>query len=331
MRIPSLRRTAGVIVIALLGTTTVLVAPPTGASTDGRERIVFSRSRLDGSGAAVRTAEPNGAGGRAVHLPYVPEDFNRSTWSHDGRRLLHSNIPVNAPGTGKLVGFRPAISAPNGSRFRLLALPKLPTDMYCSAWTPTDRRILCSIGFKAPGLFSVRASDGGGRHRLTRNPFGSPDLAVGFSPDGTRIAFLRFRPGSGPHAEGQEKVALVVASPDGSHARRITGYHLLQAHELAWADWSPDGRRLVSSTPKGALVLVSAEGGNVTPVHLQVGRRAFATLPTFSPDGNQVLFSLFRRGPADLYRARLDGSRVRAVTSSPKNDINADWSVVPGS
>jgi Tol biopolymer transport system component len=331
MRIPSLRRTAGVIVIALLGTTTVLVAPPTGASTDGRERIVFSRSRIDGSGAAVRTVDPNGADGRAVHLPSVPEDFNRSTWSHDGRRLLHSNIPVNARGTGKLVGFRPATSAPDGSRFRLLALPKLPTDMYCSAWTPTDRRILCSIGFKDPGLFSLRASDGGGRRRLTRNPFGSPDLAVGFSPDGTRIAFLRFRPGSGPHAEGQEKVALVVASPDGSHARRITGYHLLQAHELAWADWSPDGRRLVSSTPKGALVLVSAESGNVTPVHLQVGRRAFATLPTFSPDGKQLLFSLFRRGPADLYRARLDGSRVRAVTSSPKNDINADWSVVPGS
>ncbi|MFC4785343.1 TolB family protein [Nocardioides sp. MAHUQ-72] len=328
MHSPSLRRTVGALACLLLGTT-ALAAAPTAASTGPHDRIVYSRTALDGSGATAITAAPDGTHQRVVSTTVPLEDFNRSTWSHDGTRLLHSNVVVLDPTTGDLVAFRPGISSPSGSHFRVLRLPRLPTDMFCSAWTPNDRRILCDIGTERQGLFSIRADDGGGRVRLTTNPWGSQDLAVGFSPDGHRLAFLRFRPGTGPDAGTQDRVALLVARADGSHAHRITGYAVLQAHELAWADWSPDGRRLVSSTQWGRLVLVAADGSGLTRIRLRPSRPDdFAATPTFSPDGTELLFSLFRQAPADLYRAHLDGSGVQAVTHSPENDLNPDWTTM---
>ncbi len=45
----------------------------------------------------------------------------RRTWSHDGTQLLHSNVLV-FDDAGELVAFRPAISAPDGSDYRLLRL-----------------------------------------------------------------------------------------------------------------------------------------------------------------------------------------------------------------
>lgn len=327
---PAGRRLAALLSCGL-ALATVIVGPSPSAAAGSTERVAFGR-QLPGGGSAAFTSAPDGADELPVDLPYVLEDFNTTTWSHDGRWLLHGNIPYDDPLLGGYTVFRAGVSRPDGSEFRLLAPPGLPPDMSCRAWSYDDTRLLCGLGGDVPGLFSLRADDGTDAVRLTTNPFGGQDIAVGLSPDGTRLAFLRYRPGvaKGPAEFRDEQIALFVANPDGSSARQLTPYGVLMPHELAGADWSPDGRTLVSSTPHGSLVLVRTDGGGVSPINLGiVGDNAFAAWPTFSPDGTEIMFSLFRHAPADLYRVRVDGTQLRQVTSTPDNEISADWAVVP--
>ena len=166
----------------------------TGTSgTSGPDRIVYSSPT--GDNAAVATVAPDGSNRADVPAGEPLETFNRTVWSHDGTHLLFSNV-ILFDANGDLVAFRPAISAPDGSGFHVLTLPELPTDMYCSAWSLNDRRILCS---DAEGnIISMLASDGGSRIQLTQNPFGTQDIAVGFSPDRRPPCLLAVAARSGP-------------------------------------------------------------------------------------------------------------------------------------
>jgi Tol biopolymer transport system component len=312
-------------VVAVAATFNMVCAEPIVASgSPGQERIVFS-APLPGGGAAVTTVAPDGSGAADVVVPADLEDFNKTVWSHDGTRLLYSNVMI-FDGNGEVVAFRPATSAPDGSDFHVLKLPSRPMDMYCSAWSPDDTRIICSAG--AGGLISMRASDGGGRVKLTTNPYGGQDLAVGYSPDGSQFAWLRERPGA---TDDAEREALFVSdSTDVSHPRRLTRWGLLQAHELAGANWSPDGLSIVSATRRGRLVVVDAVAGGATPIPLDLRSDDFAVTPDYSPDGAQIVFTMFRNRPADLYIATTDGADLRRLTRTTKrSDLFPDWAGTP--
>ena len=41
--------------------------------------------------------------------------------------------------------------------------------------------------------------------------------------------------------------------------------------------------------------------------------------PSFSPDGQSVLFTSRRNGSADIYRVRIDGSRLERLTEIPRS------------
>ena len=286
----------------------------------GGNRIAFSR-QLESGGSAGFTTDRRGNRERQIAIPEVGEDFGRTVWSHRGDRMLFSNIPTYAA-DGALIGFRPGISAPDGSRFHLLALPDRPVDMYCSAWTPDDRRVVCG---DEVGLFTMRASDGGGVDRLTRNPFHGQDLAIGYSPRRHVLAFIRTNPGD-PSNDNDDTAALLLARPDGTHLRTITPDGLLLPHELAGGDWSPDGRHVASTTATGRLVIISVHSKQVRTVPLRVQGDYFAAVPTYSPNGNRLTFSLFRGAPADIYTARLDGGGLVHVTHTPNvNELYPDW------
>jgi Tol biopolymer transport system component len=284
----------------------------------GTERIVTS-ALLQGGGAAVTTMSPAGTNVARVDVPADLEDFNKSTWSHDGTRLLHSNVMV-FDDDGELVAFRPAISAPDGSGYRLLRMRDRPMDMFCSAWSPDDSRILCT---NSGGIISFRVSDGKGARRLTRNPYGGKDTAVGYSPDGTRLAWVREGPGS---TGDLERAAIFVSDADGTHVRRLNRWGLLNAHEFAAANWSPDGSRFVAATRRGGLVTVDAVAGGATPVPVNLGSNAFAVMPDYSPDGLRIVFALFRDRPSDLFVMNIDGSGLRRLTRTPnRSEISPDW------
>jgi Tol biopolymer transport system component len=149
---------------------------------------------------------------------------------------------------------------------------------------------------------------------------------VGFSPDGSRLAFLRSKPETPVRAE---QVALLVSDRRGQHVRRLTPWDLLLPDTLAGANWSPDGRDLVSATTAGQLVVVHADGSGSRRLHLHLAaRNAFAFMPDYAPDGRRLVFSAFVDTAVHLYRADISGGHVRRLTDSGRNDLAADWGPV---
>jgi Tol biopolymer transport system component len=320
--------------VALLAFALVAAAasPATAKVPGPNGRIVFERFIPDqpdfpGVLAKVITANPDGSQAQEVPLPYQPEIFSRTVWSPDGSKLLVSHVD-RLDSSGDFLPFRPAIVSPSGAGFTLLQMPYAPFDMDCTAWSVDQQRILCGFGGEHPGIFSVRASDGGDPVRLTTNPFGAQDLATDVSPDGRWFVFFRVKPGPTDRAQHS---ALFVERLDGTGLRQITPYGVTQAHDLPGAQWSPDGHKIISATTGGGLFTVNPDGAGLRVIYLQTANsHYFAFEPGWSPDGTEIIFGMFIGDTEGIFTANADGSNVVQVTNSPTPpDTAPDWGTHP--
>ena len=134
-----------VLALALLAT---LAIAPTASADPPTNRIAFARL-LEGGGAEIFTANPDGSDEQLVPLENPAEDFGIPIWSPDHEWLLITNN-LRFDGNGELLPFRPAIVRPDGSDYRLLEVPDGPFDMYCSAWSGDGARIFCGFGGTSP-------------------------------------------------------------------------------------------------------------------------------------------------------------------------------------
>lgn len=319
------------IVLGLLAgfTLAALTAMPAAATVSGiSEQIAFAR-QIGTGGANVFIANPDGSDEQQVSLVSPAEDFGIPIWSPDRSQLLISHV-LRFDESGNLLPFRPATVNLDGSDFNLLDPPGASFDGGCfGGWYPDASRLLCSLSFadREPGVFSIRASDGGDPVRLTTYPYGSNcnacDEATDISPDGKRFVFLRFK-----HEENviPQRVALFVENIDGTGLRQLTPYGLVEPHEIASAQWSPDGREIISETITGRLFVVRVDGTGLTPIRLQTGTtQYFAFEPDWSPDGTQIVFCMFINGQEDIYTAKADGSDLAQVTNTPDFENGPDW------
>jgi Tol biopolymer transport system component len=206
-------------------------------------------------------------------------------------------------------------------------VPDGPVDMYCSAWSGDGTRIFCGFGGSDPGIFSLRASDGGDVRRLTSSPFGEAggDVPADISPDGSTLLFIRKRPGPAPEPQPYrpELFSLNTIKVDGSSLRQVVPYGTVQGHEIQGAHWSPDGTALISSNPQGRLFTVSPKGGAITFIKTKVD--GFAFEPNWSPDGKRIIFGVFGPAQEDLFTADPDGSHVQQVFDTPDFENGPDW------
>jgi dipeptidyl aminopeptidase/acylaminoacyl peptidase len=98
------------------------------------------------------------------------------------------------------------------------------------------------------GIWIVSASNPDGvtqaeAQRVTTLPKGAEfDFEPQFSPDGSRIAFTRFK-----NFE-KRKSAIHVVATDGSGLRRLTPWKLNASHP----DWAPDGQRIAFDSSPAA-------------------------------------------------------------------------------
>jgi Tol biopolymer transport system component len=128
-----------------------------------------------------------------------------------------------------------------------------------------------------------------------------------FSPDGQRVAFVRYIIG---------EFSLLTASLDGSGERVLASYKLPELIVPERAAWSPDGKTLAfflySSHP--VLTTIAAEGGQAQPVagpHLQ----DIVDL-TWLPGGRHLVVAgrPGPSGPKQLYEVSLEGGEARQIT-----------------
>jgi dipeptidyl aminopeptidase/acylaminoacyl peptidase len=256
------------------------------------------------------TVRPDGSGVRNLHTLVTC-----AVWWPDGSRILITDDAAEGPGQP----LRPATIAPDGSGLRALDAAKAPNlNLGCGDVSPEGSRLVLEGFSDHPGplngIYSVRASDGGGLVRLTRGRDGVPS----FSPDGTQVAFFRQRDGVSPPGAG----ALFVVNADGTDLHRITPW----GFAFLGQSWSPDGRWIAFQRPYGQLYLVHPDGTGLHRLPLELPAGAGALNPAWSPDGSRIAFSLSRNGDADIYTVRADGTRLTRVTSSTGVNLQTpDW------
>lgn len=170
-------------------------------------------------------------------------------------------------------------------------------------WSPDGSELIVLRGITE--IWSI-AADGSSPVRLAKvgpNRFGTAEVHVHFSPDGSMIAYQRDRD-------------LFVMDADGSDQTRIAS-RLDELPGYADFSWSPDGSRIVFATGYrgiGGLFTVRPDGTDLQP--LGTGELARAEHPSWSPDGSKIAFVGFLTTYTEsTFVVGLDGSDPVRVAS----------------
>jgi TolB protein len=290
--------------------TTVPATPPRNG------RIVFGEE--DRQGARLVTMNPDGTDVRALSVksPCM-------SWAPDGGKILISGAAdrpatINPDGTGHtaldadantLLNFRCGAFSPDGTRIVLGGFPEFVTALYRP---------------EVYGIYTVRASDGGDRVRLTHHAGTNPN----YSPDGSQVVFEGIQ---GPHgACGGYDAIPNTTCPSGSHAQGYpdgsvfvvnadgTGLHRVASQMLNMdspPSWSPDGRWILFSAGTGTVYVVHPDGTGLRRIRLEtVPRLRRAYEPSWSPDGTRFVFVGWSGSTPNLFTAQADGTDVEQIT-----------------
>ena len=140
-------------------------------------------------------------------------------WSPDG-----TEVSIGTPCLDGSACAATIVDVGSGT-FRQLPWPDPSLETDCGIWTADGQRLACeSFGVTDPsrnGIYTIRASDGGGLTRITSNP-GGDDLPGDFSPDGKRMVFARVT------QDGPVGVFVVKLNGTGAPAGVGVGDELLQ-------------------------------------------------------------------------------------------------------
>jgi Tol biopolymer transport system component len=230
--------------------------------------------------------------------------------------------------------------AADGSEFTVLRDVRIDGDFGCSDWSPDGRALLCSASGNDPdldGIYTLRVDDlrlG----RLTESPFhytegtagacGGGDGRARYSPDASRIAFIRQRCGTGANPSATESGAIEIMAADGAGLRELVEQGRVMSHPGSHISWAPDGSTIAFGSQEGGLFLVDVESGRLTTIPMpdEIGTH-HASGPDWSPDGTRIVFSMFvqAEGSTDLYTVSPDGTDLARITREAGAEQWARW------
>lgn len=320
-----------------LATATVTPSPtevpsPTVQPLIGRLAYVRTDAKVGfyGNVLGLYTANADGTGVTKLALP---GEHDGAYWSPDGTKLLLGN---SEPTGG--IGYRPAIVGADGSGYRKLDTPGSFGDMYCSAWSPDGSRILCGIAdekdVSVAGIITIDAATGTDIVRISSGAYpgvkgatsecGGGDSPGAYSPDGTKVAFVRHRCGTKPDPGKDEAAGIYVANADGTGSpRQIVAMGQINSSEPQ-ISWSPDGQWLLFSN--GGLFIAHPDGTAYRLIVTDMKMGSFIYSPAWSPDGTRIVFSAWREGDtADLWTTTAEGNDARRLTTDIYSEDLVSW------
>jgi Tol biopolymer transport system component len=300
-----------VFALSLLGL--AAVGGPAQAQEPGPNgQIAFVRGNPALGDSQTYTVNPDGSHERLLH-PGVGEV---PRWSPDGNKIAE-------PGN-------PTIYNADGSVFTTLPYP-LPgfdpdTVFGCNVWSPDGTRLACEVlddqHPERNGLYTFHFPDASDLVRVTTAPV--DDIPGDYSPDGSRIAFVRHdpaRPASADHA-------LFIVRTDGTGLHRLTAWG---TSPDGTTSWSPNDRWIAFGA-SGRILVIHPDGSGLRQIRIDTGgSRYFAKDPVWSPNGNKIALALFlpQNGAQDIYTMNADGTGLTQVTASPTFDDEPDWGTHP--
>jgi Tol biopolymer transport system component/DNA-binding winged helix-turn-helix (wHTH) protein len=237
-------------------------------SPDGKQ-VAFAFHARENSGIYTTIVE----GERSLRLTNNRADWC-PTWSPDGGQVAFSRFS----GEGFSIYSVPAFG---GTEHRLYHGPSSRSTGGLS-WSPEGKVLAFAesdaekthtrIALLSLADYSVR--------RLTSPSGQEEDFAPAFSPDGSRVAFIR------AIVAGVVSDLYVMPATGGAPERLTFDNTWI----LGGPTWTPDGREIVFSSARGGLASlwrVSASGGKPRPV---VGAGPLAFCASVSPKGNQLVY-----------------------------------------
>jgi Tol biopolymer transport system component len=169
--------------------------------------------------------------------------------------------------------------------------------------------------------YDILAVNPDGSHIVNITDDAAYDQEPAWSPDGSRIAFMR------SYFIG-EIIQIYVMKADGTAKTQLTH---LPGISLS-PSWSPDGSRIVFLYDEdldglAEIYTMAADGSDLRPV-TSTGTNHIS--PKWSPAGDRILFSAAESADSesdyDLYTVRPDGTDLRRVAALPGDQLDPDWS-----
>jgi Tol biopolymer transport system component len=293
-----------------------------GAKANGS--IYFRVGGGDG-GSRIESIEPDGTGRHVVFPGDSPVHYSRIAFSPDGTRIAFDNFLEGDYGI--------ETADPDGSD--IVRLTDGVNDSWAS-WSPDGTKILfsstrydpsigqCTPGdpheFGCPTDIYVMGADGSNVTRLTDDPL--PEFMPVWSPDGSRIAFVREADPVPAAFTG-----IYTMNPDGSDVKRVSSS---DGGSDFWPSWSPDGSRIAFAAIRKedwGIWVVNADGSNEQPI--LGGAIGYVKNPVWSPDGSLIAFvgnpSIDDYSPDDaLYVMRPDGTGITPLADAPSVGLAGD-------
>jgi Tol biopolymer transport system component len=325
-------------VLTVLGTTAT-VALATAPGKNGR--LVFRRYLDPGrTTGALFTANPDGSNVRQVTRPRRGVIDQEADWSPNGRMIaFERRLPC--PAAGRKNGLDNTCTLVYTMKRDGKALKPLATcdfgeschGVHTPAWSPagskiafrlslSDSRYVESFNLNA-GIWIANA-DGSDRRQITQvTPGASWDSGPQWSPDGTKLVFVR--------ADLERKAdAVFTVNVDGTALFQVTPWDLNGGDG---PDWSPDGKWLLfRSGPKDGSSNVyksHPDGSGLTNLTRQRPSGFHYLSSSFSPDGRMITTArtpgVGREGAADVFVMNANGSKLRPVTQTRLWESAADW------
>jgi TolB protein len=297
------------------------IAPTPTSSLPAHGRIAFSlQFGPNGDDCNIVTIEPNGADLRMLTNVVAGSGcYGDPAWAPTGDRIFF-DIGTNT--SSHLF----SIAATGGSIRQLMfgsAFDENPAISNDGTHIAFDRG--GGPNPPAPGIFLMNR-DGSNVVRLTTPPSSSTggDTQPNFSPDGTKLAFIR---------DG----AIYIIGIDGKGLHEVTP----ASRDATRASWSPDGSKLLFGNPDTAspavgqnVYVVNADGSGLHALTQETEPNT-AGAPAWSPDGTMIVFDQFQDGThfVALVVMHRDGSDPIVIwhpTAYTNNfPVNATWGTAP--